>query len=115
MYSYFARFIHQVSPQIVPFTSGDGPVNSGESVSLTCSVSRGDQPLEFFWFFNGQKILLAKRQDLLITINKRRSTLEIESVNADHSGEYTCTVSNEAGATSYSSILAVNGNFCNWK
>ncbi|KAL7294790.1 hypothetical protein TKK_0011722 [Trichogramma kaykai] len=97
-----------VSPQITPFTAGDGPVSYGETISMTCTVSRGDQPLEFFWYFNGEQIKTAERQDLTVSINKRRSILEIESVGANHAGEYTCTVSNEAGATSHSTVLAVN-------
>lgn len=84
-------------------------MNYGEAVSITCAVSRGDQPLEFHWYFKGQQIKSAERQDLSIMINKRRSILEIESVSANHAGEYTCTVSNEAGATSHSTVLAVNG------
>lgn len=98
-----------MSPQIVPFTLGEGPVNSGESISTICTIARGDQPLEFHWFFKGEEIVEADRQSLSITKSKRRSILEIESVSASHAGEYTCTVSNEAGATSYSANLAVNG------
>lgn len=73
-----------------------------------CTVSIGDNPLEFSWFFNGKKIV--SQPDISISINKRRSTLDIESVNAAHSGEYTCSVSNEAGAISHSTTLSVNGN-----
>lgn len=35
--------------------------------------------------------------------------MAIEAVSARHAGEYTCTASNAAGATSYSATLAVNG------
>jgi hypothetical protein len=104
-----SNFFYQVSPQIVPFVFGDEPANSGESVSTVCTVSRGDQPLEFSWYFNGEKLLIQDREGLSISTSKRRSLLEIEAVSANHAGEYTCSVSNEAGATSHSSILAVNG------
>ena len=49
------------------------------------------------------------RQGVIISTNKRRSLLEIEAVNANHAGEYTCSVSNEAGSASHSTVLAVNG------
>uniref|UniRef100_A0ABD2WQD2 Ig-like domain-containing protein n=1 Tax=Trichogramma kaykai TaxID=54128 RepID=A0ABD2WQD2_9HYME len=99
-----------VSPQIVPFTFGDaGPVNSGEAVSSVCTVSRGDQPLEFNWYLNGQLVDPEQRPGLQILTSKRRSLLEIEAVQASDAGEYTCSVSNQAGATSHSSVLAVNG------
>lgn len=98
-----------MSPQIVPFVFGDEPANSGESVSSVCTVSRGDQPLEFAWYFNGEKLIADESQGLSILTNKRRSLLEIEAVSYNHAGEYTCSVSNEAGATSHSSVLVVNG------
>lgn len=45
-----------------------------------------------------------------MTFSKRRSVLEIEAVSANHAGEYTCSVSNKAGAASHSTALIVNGN-----
>ena len=99
-----------MAPQITPFTLGDRPANSGESVSATCSVTVGDQPLQILWYFNG-KILNPHidSSNILISTKRRRSLLEIEDVTAEHAGEYTCTVSNEAGSTSYSTALVVNG------
>ena len=79
-------------------------------MSATCAVSTGDNPLEFSWFFNGESINIREKPEISISINKRRSTLDIEAVNADHSGEYTCSVSNQAGATTHSTVLVVNGN-----
>lgn len=102
--------LHTVAPQIMPFSFGDRAVNYGESVSAQCSVSVGDTPLEFSWFFNDQIITPQEKPEISISINKRRSTLDIEPVNADHGGEYTCSVSNLAGATSHSTTLIVNGN-----
>lgn len=80
-------------------------------MSATCTVSAGDYPLEFSWFFDGEKIIDPDARELSISTNKRRSWLEIEAVSAQHTGTYTCTVSNEAGATSHSTILIVNGNW----
>lgn len=99
-----------VAPQIVAFSFGDRPANSGESMSATCSVSAGDYPLDFNWFFNGEKILDSESREITISTNKRRSWLEIDAVRAHHAGSYTCSVSNEAGATSHSTPLIVNGN-----
>lgn len=42
-------------------------------------------------------------------VNKRLSTLSIESVQAEHVGEYTCVAKNRAGEGRHSSILHVNG------
>jgi hypothetical protein len=79
-------------------------------MSTTCSVSAGDYPLEFSWFFNGEKLVVPNTQEVSISINKRRSWLEIDAVRAYHAGSYTCTVSNEAGGASHSTHLIVNGN-----
>lgn len=78
-------------------------------MTTTCAVSVGDKPLEFAWYFNGQPINTEDNPAISVSINKRRSTLDIESVNAEHSGEYTCSVSNQAGATTHSTSLIVNG------
>ena len=99
-----------VAPKIVPFSFGDLPANSGESVSATCSISAGDHPMEFAWFFNDEQLIPHDMPDVSISTHKRRSWLEIEAVHARHAGTYTCSVSNDAGATSHSSILSVNGN-----
>lgn len=47
----------------------------------------------------------------VIRVNKKISTLSIESVQAEHLGEYACVVKNRAGATSYSRFLHVNGTY----
>ena len=78
-------------------------------MSAVCTVSVGDNPLEFSWYFNGKHIISQELQDVVISTKKRRSLLEIESITAEHAGEYTCSVSNEAGATSHSTRLIVNG------
>lgn len=107
-------FCKTVAPQIVAFSFGDRPANSGESMSASCSVSAGDNPLEFSWFFDNEKLTAPDEQEILISTSKRRSFLEIEAVKAHHAGRYTCSVSNEAGATSHSTILVVNGKWaCN--
>lgn len=80
-------------------------------MSTICTISRGDYPIEFLWYFNGEEILTSTREDISISNTKRRSVLEIESVSAHHAGEYTCSVSNAVGAASHTSVLIVNGNF----
>ena len=84
-------------------------MNSGDAVSATCSVSKGDQPLELSWAFNGNILSPRTKPDVILSFSKRLSVLEIAPVNAGHAGEYTCTASNEAGATSHTLTLAVNG------
>ena len=50
------------------------------------------------------------RDDIVISnLGKRGKQLIIESIRAEHSGEYTCIASNLAGSTTRSAILDVNG------
>ncbi|XP_076629340.1 cell adhesion molecule Dscam1-like isoform X17 [Colletes latitarsis] len=98
-----------VAPQIAPFSIGDEPANWGEAVSAVCTIVKGDLPIEVSWALNGEPISTNNHGDISISsTGKRVSLMTIEAVSARHAGEYTCTASNAAGATSYSSILAVN-------
>ncbi|XP_043581124.1 Down syndrome cell adhesion molecule-like protein Dscam2 isoform X15 [Bombus pyrosoma] len=97
-----------VTPHIGPFSISDGPANSGDMVSATCSIMKGDFPVEIVWKFN-DRVIGFNDPDITITrINKHMSALSIESVAARHAGEYTCVATNRAGNVSHSTTLAVN-------
>lgn len=98
-----------VSPQIIPFTFGSEPINSGDMTSLTCTVQKGDLPMNISWTFNGNPINKNAEGISVIKTNKRISQLSIESVNAELAGEYNCVAENDAGVSSHSSTLYVNG------
>ncbi|KAH0947632.1 hypothetical protein HN011_008031 [Eciton burchellii] len=97
-----------VAPQILPFAFGDEPASWGELVSVTCSVTKGDQPIEITWAFNGTPIDSRDSDVVIASTNRKNSVLTIESVAARHAGDYTCTASNRVGATTHSAHLAVN-------
>lgn len=98
-----------VPPKIVPFTFGDDPMNYDETISVACTVSGGDLPINFDWTLNGEPI----DSHLEISIEKRGkriSSLMIDSLKAKHAGNYTCKVRNAAGIVEHSSKLIVNGS-----
>ncbi|XP_050461789.1 cell adhesion molecule Dscam2 isoform X31 [Cataglyphis hispanica] len=97
-----------VAPQILPFAFGDEPASWGELVSITCSVTKGDQPIEITWAFNGTSIDSRDSDVVIGSTNRKNSVLTIESVAARHAGDYTCTASNRVGATTHTAHLAVN-------
>ena len=99
----------QVAPQIGPFIISDGPANWGDTVSATCSIVKGDFPMEITWLFNGEPVGLQNSDVVVTAINKHMSAISIESVAARHAGEYTCVAKNRAGNISHSTILSVNG------
>lgn len=81
-----------------------------ESVSIACSISLGDLPINITWFLNGKNV---REMDDIITsgFGKRGSSLGIDSVSAKHAGKYTCLAQNQAGNASYTAELIVNGLF----
>ncbi|XP_029665489.1 Down syndrome cell adhesion molecule-like protein Dscam2 isoform X3 [Formica exsecta] len=97
-----------VAPQILPFAFGDEPASWGELVSITCSVTKGDQPIEITWAFNGTSVDSRDSDVVIGSTNRKNSVLTIESVAARHAGDYTCTASNRVGATTHTAHLAVN-------
>lgn len=46
---------------------------------------------------------------MITSLGDRISVLSIQSVAADHNGEYTCTAENPAGVADYTATLTVNG------
>ncbi|XP_066145700.1 cell adhesion molecule Dscam1 isoform X45 [Euwallacea fornicatus] len=96
-----------VPPQITPFDFGEDTINSGDSASVTCSVHKGDLPINISWLHNN--ISIGYKEDVLISkAGKKVSTVTIDSVNEGHSGMYECVAENKAGKASYSAMLNVN-------
>ncbi|XP_068899409.1 cell adhesion molecule Dscam1 isoform X6 [Tenebrio molitor] len=96
-----------VVPQILPFSFGEDTMNTGDSTSLTCTISKGDLPVQISWSHNN-KTLTNDGNIAILKMSKKISTLSIDSAQAEHVGEYTCTAQNSAGSTSYSAFLNVN-------
>lgn len=97
-----------VAPTILPFEFGDEQFNMGDTISIACSVIKGDLPVNITWLLNNRSV---DNYDGIVVnnVNKKLSTLSIDYVTADHVGEFTCKASNKAGADSFSAHLKVNG------
>lgn len=108
MSDYETPFSILVAPQITIFNFGDFPVHSGQVIQVTCLVSEGDLPLTIEWFKNDERI--EQYTDIsVVRIGRRSSILSIDSVIHAHAGNYTCKTKNDAGESSYTSQLQVNG------
>lgn len=84
----------------------------GEAASVHCATPVGDLPLTFSWLLDGQEIqpFSSSISDLTIgAIGKRSHFLNIESIRAEHAGNYTCRVENSAGFSEHTARLIVNG------
>lgn len=83
-------------------------MNYDETVSVTCTVSGGDLPINFIWLLN--RVPIEPHQEILTEKRgKRISALTIESLKANHRGNITCLAENPAGTVEYTSELMVNG------
>lgn len=103
-----------VPPQIVPFDFGSDIINMNDMVSATCTVNKGDTPLDLHWTTAPEPTLGAGRlmtnDGILITKTTQRiSMLSIESVHARHRANYTCVARNAAGVAYHTAELRVNG------
>lgn len=92
----------------MPFSFEEGPAQTGQAMTLMCSIPDGDLPLKIQWFLDMEPIseitgISASK------IGKRTSVLNIESVQARHAGNYTCMAENNAGQVMFSTELKVYG------
>lgn len=100
--------VPKVPPKIAPFSFGEEAMNSGDTVSVQCTIAGGDLPAEVTWTMNDRplepylEIITEKR-------GKRINNLMIDSVSAKHAGNFTCIVENAAGIAYHSAELVVIG------
>lgn len=101
---------------IVPFNFADNELNLDDSVTATCSITKGDLPMKIWWEFNSGiddalRHNLSTNDGIVITrLSQKVSMLAIDAVKARHRGNYTCFAQNKAGFTHHSAYLAINGH-----
>lgn len=86
-------------------------MNSGEPVSVHCTITGGDLPVNVSWTLNGLSIEPSYLDIFIEKRGHRINNLMIDSVSAKHSGNYTCIAQNTAGVVQHSAELIVNGLF----
>lgn len=106
--TYAFVIIRLAMPKIATFSFGDAPLNFGESASVQCTISGGDLPMTVQWLLNGAEIP-AYLEVSTSKIGKRINVLSIESVKADHRGNYSCVATNLAGSAEFTAPLVVIG------
>lgn len=104
--SYISIWI--APPQIAAFDFGEDPINSGDYVSMQCSVHKGDLPINIAWLHNNISIVYISGVQVT-KVGQKASSIIIDSVNQEHIGTYTCLAENKAGKTEFSTTLRVNG------
>lgn len=104
------NFEYKVPPKMTPFTFGDDTPEAGETISIQCTISSGDIPVEFAWTFNGKST--SDLANVVVSkIGRRVSTLTVESLTEKNVGNYSCLARNKAGESAHTASLYVNGNY----
>lgn len=98
-----------MAPVIGPFSFGDHDYSLGMSAQINCIVIEGDLPVDISWTFHGSRRMDASSGIETTKIGSRSSVLNIDSVSADHSGNYTCIARNAAAVRNYTATLSVYG------
>ena len=110
---YFYLLLLLEPPEIGPFSFSKDVMNEGDFAQISCIVTSGDQPLTISWSFHGDGTESDSPDNGITTTNlgTRMSMLVIEQVKHTHQGYYTCQAKNNAGVSSYSTRLKVNGKY----
>lgn len=74
-------------------------------------VAKGDLPLDIFWSLNAVPIVTGQNSFTITRMNMRTSSLNIESLDSKHRGNYSCVARNKAGFNEYHTELHVNGAY----
>jgi len=104
----------KVLPQIFAFSFGEEEINLDETVTVTCTITKGDAPIHVWWTLSdtesGMDRNLSSNDGVVISRSSQKiSMMAIEAVKARHNGNYTCHAQNKAGVTQHSAFLAING------
>lgn len=100
----------------MPFDFGEDAINMNDMVSATCTVNKGDTPIDLHWTtapdpkLGGSGKLMTNDGILITKTTQRISMLSIESVHARHRANYTCVARNAAGEAYHTAELSVNGS-----
>ncbi|XP_060803952.1 cell adhesion molecule Dscam2 isoform X9 [Amyelois transitella] len=95
-----------VPPKISPFIAGPEPAFLGDYFALQCIITHGDQPVRIEWTVNNRSANSIKGIRVS-NMDRRSSTITIESIDGSHAGIYNCTARNAAGVTSHTTELIV--------
>lgn len=92
-------------------------MNLDDSVTVTCTITKGDLPVNIWWRFgeeNKTSYNLTTNDGVVITRTSQKvSLLTIEAVKARHRGSYFCFAQNRGGVAQHDAYLAINGLIAN--
>lgn len=96
-----------VPPKIMPIQSMTNMLREGMRAAISCQILEGDLPVSFKWDRNGKQIL-GTGNEVIRRLDEYSTSLVIEKISSDYSGNYTCSASNVAGVEKFTVPLTVN-------
>ncbi|CAM1309780.1 Uncharacterised protein at_DN1445 [Pycnogonum litorale] len=94
-------------PYVMPWFA-ENIVKRGRQLRLVCATTSGSQPFQFTWLYNREKI--PYQFGAVFSESADISTMKINGISHEHSGLYTCIVSNIAGNSTESTMVFVKGS-----
>lgn len=102
--------LHQACSSIGSTTDSSVQQPLGTSALFTCNTVRGSKPFTFEWFKDDQKLTNGfPNEQIQIETKSSYSQLTISDLTVNDSGNYSCLVSNQIGASAQWSWLQVEG------
>ena len=78
-----------------------GPDNPQTTVHVSCSLITTDSNLNWVWEYEGNQLTSGDRYKVIISNDRRNTTLVISEARYTDSGNYTCQVSYRGGSKKY--------------
>ena len=100
--------LNLAGPQIREFSFPE-EVEAGELLQVTCTVSKGDEPVTLQWF-KDDKPLSSSSKFMINRVTSKMSLLVLSDVGMEHSGKYSCVAFNPVGEVQVTASLRVKGN-----
>ena len=101
--------LHGFITHIANSLSEEEVLDEGDFAHVSCIVTKGDMPISMSWSLQGDQVSVSDSSISTSQAGPRASFLSITSVSNRHTGVYTCTASNVAGTSTFSTELKVNG------
>ncbi len=90
----------------MPFLFPNNLLSEGMRSAVSCQILQGNLPITFTWTDSSGRPLTSAGISVRAN-DEYSSTLVIDSLSYDHSGNYSCTAENEAGKASHTAELTV--------
>lgn len=105
--SHIPTFI--VPPRISTFSFDTG-LTEGMRTQVMCSAISGDEPIRMIWLKDSKGVEIPNNDGIHVSqFSPFSIILTIPNITSQHSGNYTCEISNHVGTASFTAILKVTG------